>query len=153
MSNKTLIAYYSYSGNTKSVAEKIQSLTGGDLFEIKPVNDYPKNYNEAVNQAQKEKEQNFKPELVDNGTVAEYDTIYLGSPVWWYTFSSPIRTFLTVHDFAGKTIIPFCTHGGGGASFTYTDIQKLCPNTLVKEGFASFENSAKISEIENWIKK
>lgn len=153
MSKKVLVAYYSYSGNTKSVAQKIQELTGGDLFEIKTVQPYPTGYNEVVNQAKIEKAQEFKPELVDKGNVSEYDTIYIGTPVWWYTFASPIRTFLTENDFTDKTIMPFCTHGGGGASSTYTDMQKLCPNATVKEGFTSYENTAKVSDIQNWIEK
>ncbi|MBO7672517.1 NAD(P)H-dependent oxidoreductase [bacterium] len=149
---KVLIAYYSHSGNTKSVAEKIQQLTGGDMFEIKPVKAYPANYNDVVNLAQTEKAQNFKPELIDNGDISAYDTIFVGTPVWWYTFSSPVRTFLVAHDFAGKTIMPFCTHGGGGASATYTDMQKLCPNATVKNGFTSFEDSAQLKDIEDWLK-
>jgi len=151
MSKKVLIAYYSYSGNTKSVAEKIQQITGGDIFEIKTVQPYPKSYNEVVNQAKTEKAQEFKPELIDNCKISDYETIYIGTPVWWYTFASPIRTFLTENDFTGKTIKPFCTHGGGGASSTYGDIQKLCPNTTVKEGFTSYENTANISDIQSWI--
>jgi len=149
---KSLIAYYSHSGNTKSIALKIQQLSGGDLFEMKPVKSYPSNYNDVVNLAQTEKMQNFKPELINNGDISEYDTIYIGTPVWWYTFSSPVRTFLSEHDFTGKTIIPFCTHGGGGESSTFTDIQKLCPGADVKKGFASFEDSAKLSDIEEWLK-
>ena len=150
---KVLVAYYSYSGNTKSVAQKIQEITGGDLFEIKPVQQYPNSYNEIVNQAKSEKAQEFKPELIDNGNISDYDTIYIGTPVWWYTFATPIRTFLAENDFTGKTIMPFCTHGGGGASSTYADMQKLCPNAKVKEGFTSYENTAKVSDIQNWIEK
>ena len=153
MSEKTLIAYYSYSGNTKAVAEKIKKLTGGDLFEIEPQNAYPANYNDAVNQAQREKDANFKPLLVNNGDVSDYDTIYLGTPVWWYTFASPIRTFLTIHDFTGKTIMPFCTHGGGWESHTFTEIQDLCPTAIVKQGFASYEKTARLPEIESWLRK
>lgn len=149
---KVLIAYYSHSGNTKRVAEKIQQLTGGDMFEIKPVKAYPPNYNDVVNLAQTEKAQNFKPELIDNGNISAYDTIFVGTPVWWYTFSSPVRTFLSKHDFSGKTIMPFCTHGGGGESSTYSDMQKLCPDATVKKGFTSFENSAKSEDIEYWLK-
>ena len=149
--NKILIAYYSYSGNTKSVAEKIQSLTGGDLFEIKTVKEYPKNYNDVVNVAKEEKAQNHKPKLVENFDISDYNEIFIGTPVWWYTFASPIRTFLSEKDFSGKTIVPFCTHGGGGASSTYSDIQKLCPNAVVKDGFTSYENSAKIEELKKWI--
>ena len=153
MSKKVLIAYYSYSGNTKSVAEKIQQITGGDIFEIKTIQPYPMSYNEVVNLAKIEKAQEFKPELIDNCNISDYETIYIGTPVWWYTFASPIRTFLTEIDFTGKTIKPFCTHGGGGASSTYDDIQKLCPNTTVKEGFTSYENTAKVSDIQSWIEK
>ena len=149
---KPLIAYYSHSGNTREVALKIQQLTGGDLFEIKTTKAYPTNYNDVVNLAQTEKAQNFQPELIDNGDISGYDTIFVGTPVWWYTFSSPIRTFLSTHDFSGKTILPFCTHGGGGESSTYTDMQKICPNSTVKKGFTSFENSAKMSDIEDWLK-
>ena len=152
MTEKILIAYYSYSGNTKSVAEKIKEITKGDIFEIKPENAYPANYNDTVNQAQKEKNTNFMPQLADNGNISDYDTIYLGTPVWWYTFASPIRTFLAKNDFSGKTIIPFCTHGGGGASETYNDIKKLCPDATIKEGFTSYGDSAKTPDIELWIK-
>lgn len=149
--NKVLIAYYSYSGNTKAIAEKIKEITGGDLFEIKPVNEYPRNYTDVVNQAQKEKEQGYLPELTDNIDIFQYETIYIGTPVWWYTFASPVRTFLSENDFTDKTIMPFCTHGGGGASATYTDIEKICPDSDVKVGFTSYENSAKDTEIEKWI--
>ena len=149
--NKVLIAYYSYSGNTKAVAEKIKEITGGDLFEIKPVNEYPRNYTDVVNLAKQEKEQDLRPELANKIDISNFDIIYLGTPVWWYTFATPIKTFLTEYDFTGKTIIPFCTHGGGGASATYSDMEKLCPNTTIKTGFTSYEHSAKDSEIEEWI--
>ncbi len=152
MSKKTLIAYYSYSGNTRAVAEKIKKLTGGDLFEIKSVKSYPANYNDMINLAQKEKETGYKPELTETIDLADYDTIYLGTPVWWYTFASPIRTFLSENDFSGKTIKPYCTHGGGGASNTFSDIKKLCPDAVVKEGLEFIENSAKDAELEAWVK-
>ena len=150
---KVLIAYYSRSGNTKNTAEKIHSIIGGDLFEIKPVQQYPDDYKELVNLAMQEKLADKKPELVEHCDITPYDTIFIGSPVWWYTFSTPVRTFLCENDFSDKTIMPFCTHGGGGASSTYTDIKKLCPNANVKEGFSSYENSAQIQDIENWIDK
>jgi len=152
MSDKNvLIAYYSYSGNTKSVAEKIQAITNGELFEIRTNHEYPKNYTDIINQAKLEKEQNFMPELTENIDISGYDTIFVGSPVWWYTFATPIRTFLSENDFSGKTIVPFCTHGGGGVSNTFTDIEKICSNANVKAGFDSYENSARESDIQDWI--
>ena len=90
--------------------------------------------------------------LLELPDISKYDTVYLGTPVWWYTFASPIRTFLEENNFEGKTIMPFCTHGGGGASSTYIDIKQLVSNANVKEGYTSYNNSARLSEIENWIK-
>ena len=148
---KVLITYYSHSGNTKNIAEKIREITGGDLFEIKTSHEYPKNFTDIVNQAKKEKEAGFMPELTENIDISPYDTIFIGSPVWWYTFATPVRTFLSENDFSGKIIKPFCTHGGGGASMMFSDITKLCSDADVKEGFSSFENTAKESEIEQWI--
>lgn len=154
MSNKkVLIAYYSYSGNTKRVAEKIQQLTNGDIFEIVPKKAYPNNYNDVVNLAKDEKQKDIKPELTDNGNVKDYDIIFIGTPVWWYTMASPVKTFISNNDFSGKTIVPFCTHGGGGASSTYIDMQKLATGAKVTEGYTSYENSAKDSEIADWINK
>lgn len=150
---KPLIAYYSHSGNTRDIAQKIQKLTDGILFEIKPLSAYPNNYDDVVKQAQVEKEHNIKPELLDNGDISFFDTIFIGTPVWWYTFASPIRTFLSEHDFTGKTIIPFCTHGGGGEANTFEEIKELCPNSIVKAGFVSCENNARLPEIENWLRK
>jgi flavodoxin len=150
---KILIAYYSYSGNTKSVAEKIQSLTGGNLFEIKPVKKYPDVYKEVVSIVKNEKAENYKPALLQKCNVKNYDTIFIGTPVWWWTFASPVRTFLSENDFSGKTIIPFCTHGGGGASSTYNDIKELCPDAVIKEGFTSYNDTAVLKDIQKWVEE
>ena len=150
---KVLVAYYSYSGNTKKVAEKIQNITKGDIFEIVPKTSYSNNYDEVVALAQEEKQKDVRPELVDNGNVKDYDIIFVGTHVWWYTMAGPVRTFLTKNDFTGKTIVPFCTHGGGGASSTYVDMQKLAKGAKITEGYTSYEKSAKDSEIIEWINK
>ena len=149
---KVLIAYYSRTGNTKKIAEKVQDITEGDLFEIKPVKQYPVNYNDLVNEAKTEKLNGYKPDLFETCDISKYDIIFVGTPVWWYTFATPVRTFLSDEKFSGKTIVPFCTHGGGGASETYSDIKNLCPDSVIKDGFTSFEDSAKDSEIETWVK-
>ncbi len=149
---KVLIAYYSYSGNTKAVAERIQAATGGDIFEIVPKNDYPKNYNAVVEQAKKEKADNFKPELKSSIDVSKYDLIFIGSPVWWYTMAPPVMTFISENNFDGKTIIPFCTHGGGGASATYIDMEKLAPKAKVLSGLTTYERTATDKEVFAWIK-
>ena len=118
-----------------------------------PKKAYPNNYNDVVNLAKDEKQKDIKPELTDNGNVKDYDIIFLGTPVWWYTMASPVKTFISNNDFSGKTIVPFCTHGGGGASSTYIDMQKLAKGAKVTEGYTSYENSAKDSEIADWINK
>ena len=151
MSKKILVAYYSHSGNTKSVAGKIKEITGADIFEIKPQKEYSNNYNEVVNQAKIEKENNTKPELVNLGDISEYDIIFVGTPVWWYTMASPVRTYLSEHNWNNKIIVPFCTHGGGGASNTYHDIQEISQGARVLEGYTSYENSGKIEDIKTWI--
>ena len=148
---KILIAYFSHSGNTKAAAEKIQKITGGDLFEITPKNPYPKEYNAVVNQGKLEKENNVFPELKNNGNTSDYDIICVGTPVWWYTMAPPVKTFIAKNNFNGKTIVPFCTHGGGGASSTYTDMQKLAPDAKVLAGYTSYENSAADGEIKKWL--
>lgn len=148
-----LVAYYSYSGNTKVVAEKIKKITGGNIVEIIPVNPYPTGYNEVVQLAKTEKENNVLPAIkpIDKD-VSKYDVIFVGTPVWWYTMASPVKTFIANNKFDGKVIVPFCTHGGGGESETFTDIKKFAPKATVKTGFSTYEGTANDKNTEEWIK-
>lgn len=148
---KVLIAYYSLSGNTKAVAEKIQKITGGDIFEIEPVKPYPTEYNAVVELAKQEKATEATPDIKGSVDVSKYDVIFVGTPVWWYTMATPVRTFVSKNDFSGKVIAPFCTHGGGGASATFSDIKKYAPVAEVLEGFSTYENSADEKSTLNWI--
>lgn len=146
--NDILVAYFSrtgenYSvgviekGNTAIVAEIIAAQTGGELFEIKTVNAYPDNYDECTEIAQSEKNENARPELVENkDNLDGYNTIYLGYPIWWGDMPMAVYTFLENNDFAGKTIIPFCTHAGSGLSDTVKKISAACPSATVKTGLA-----------------
>lgn len=153
MTHNILITYYSYSGNTKAVAEKIQKLTGGDIAEIVPVKPYPTGYNDVVSLAKTEKEQNIMPEIKPlNKDVKDYDVIFVGTPVWWYTMASPVKTFLANNNFEGKIIVPFCTHGGGGESATFTDMKKLAPKAEIKNGYSTYERTANEKDAEKWIK-
>lgn len=111
---KILIAYFSWSGNTRGIAQEIQSQTGADLFEITPVNPYSTDYNTVLMEAQEDQHKQARPELsahVQN--MDEYDIILLGYPNWWASIPMPIASFLEEYDFSGKTIVPFCSHGGG----------------------------------------
>ena len=128
MSNhKILIAYFSKTGeqygvgnitegNTAIIAKIIADKTGGDLFEIKPVNDnYPKGYTELTRYSKVEKQQNARPEIVGHiDDFDKYDTIFIGYPIWWGDKPMPVYTFLDSYDFSGKTILPFATHEGSG---------------------------------------
>lgn len=153
--NKILIVYFSHSGNTKVAAEYIREATGGDLFEIKPVNDYPADYNTVVEQAKKEINAGYKPELKDKVSgIEKYDVIFVGSPNWWSTIAPPVATFLSSYDLKGKTIVPFITHGGGGFGHSVADIKKLCPGSDVQNGYACSGISVRNSrnEIFKWVR-
>ena len=156
MSNNILIAYYTYSGNTQKIARLILEKTGGELFNIQPKTTYPDSYNIVVEQAKKEIKAGFKPELVSNIDLPEtFDTIFVGSPNWWSTIAPPVATFLTENDFSSKTIIPFCTHGGGGLGRIESDINKLCPNSKVLSSFEIYGSggSSAQSLLVSWLHK
>ena len=134
---KILIAYYSWSGNTRFAAEQIQKLTGGTLFEIKPAKAYPSDYSACVDQAKQECRDEFKPELATKvEDFSKYDVIFVGTPNWWSTMAPPVRSFLAGHDFSGKTVIPFVTHGGGGMAHCERDMRKVCPKAVFGRGGA-----------------
>ena len=148
---KSLVAYYSRKGNnyiggriidlpvgnTEVVTQKIQQLTGAELFEIKTIMNYPEDYTETTRVAQKELRENARPKLsAQLNNLNSYDIIYLGYPNWRGTMPMAVYTFLESADFSGKTILPFCTHGGSGLGSSIQDIKKLCPYAKLLEGLA-----------------
>ena len=149
---KILIAYFSHMGNTEELARKIQEITGGDLVEIVPKRPYPTDYRSIVSQAEREKREDFRPEIEETGVdVREYDAIFIGTPVWWFSAAPPTKTFLSQNDLSGKTVVPFCTHGGGGVADTFNEIARMVPRSEVKKGLETYENSATEEEIAEWI--
>lgn len=156
MTKNILIAYYTHSGNTKKVAEQIQKEVGGTMIEIEPETPYPRDYDTVVQQAKKEINDGYKPPLKTKADGMEtYDTVFIGSPNWWNTNAPPIDTFLSSYDLSGKTVVPFCTHGGGGQGRTAKDVAALCPNSTVTEGLSvsgSRAGNAK-ADIDAWLKK
>ena len=116
------------------MASIIQDTIGGDLFQIETVQQYPLDHDPLVDQAAEEQDAESRPELsahLDN--LDQYDTIILGYPNWWGDMPQPLYTFLEEYDFSGKTIIPFCPHGGSGFSRTERTIAQLQPNATVRE--------------------
>lgn len=133
--NKSSIitVYYSYSGNTREVAEIIHNKIGCMIFEIVPAIPYPTNYNEMIIQSQKEINTRYLPELKYTMTdIKKYDIILLGFPNWWGTIPPIVCSFLTKHNLTGKTIIPFITHGGGGEQMTVRNLIEFCPDCEIK---------------------
>lgn len=127
MKKKMLIVYYSVSnGNTRRIAEQLQKETGADLAEIETVVPYTGTYNEIVEQGQQEVNRGYKPEIKPLAfDPEEYDFIAVGTPTWWYTMAPAVLTFLTEHNWAGKTVIPFQTHGGW-PGHTLKDMKAAC---------------------------
>ena len=122
---KILIACYSWSGNTRSIADCIAKKIGGTRFDVVCKTPYTKNYRACCDQAKKELAEGFLPELASDADLSSYDIVFLGSPDWWGTVSTPVRAFIAKHDFTGKIVIPFFTHGGGGMQNCEKDMVKL----------------------------
>lgn len=134
---RVLIAYFSWGGNTRGVAEEIAAQTGADLFEIECVTPYSDDYNTVLEQAQNDQHNQARPELANHvEDMAQYDTVLLGYPNWWASIPMPIASFLEEYDFAGKTIVPFCSHGGGRFGQSLTAIAKLAPDATLGEGLS-----------------
>ena len=150
---KPLIVYYSYSGITKRLAEDIALITDGDLRELKPQKPYSFSYNTAVKEARKEIEKGYCPPLIE-GTepIGNSGVIFIGSPNWLKTFAPPVLSFLRKVDLSGKTIIPFCTHGGGGFGRMIEDYKKECNNSIIKDGLA-LKGGYSFDELQNWLKR
>ena len=128
---KKLIVYYSYTNNTKKIAKQIQKATDADICEIETVKSYTGDYNSVVGQGKQEVDCGFKPAIKPlKVNLGDYDTIIIGTPVWWYTYAPAVAAFLSEYDLSGKTIIPFATNGGW-IGHTLKDIEKSCKNVIV----------------------
>mgnify|MGYP003275527710 CR=1 FL=1 len=135
--SKTLVAYFSHSGNSQVIAKEFARVLNGDLFEIKARHTYSSQYNTVVEEAKRELNAKARPALVDPlPKLEEYDRIVIGYPNWWGTMPMPCFTFLESADFSHKTIIPFCTHEGSGMGRSEQDLQNLCSSARVLKGLA-----------------
>ena len=126
MKRNILIAYFSYQGHTRRVAEQVNEAAGGTLFEIRPRQSYSDDYATTAAQGNKETREGVQPELAEKcKDFDSFDTVILGTPNWFNTIAPPVATFLDQNDFYGKTIVPFCTNGGGGLGHVVTNIKKF----------------------------
>lgn len=154
--NSMLIAYFSYQGHTRQLAEQIQKATGGALFEIKPAQSYSGDYDTCEARAKRETREGHQPELAENcNDISAYGTILLGTPNWFNTMAPPVATFLASNALVGKTILPFCTSGGGGLGHIVRDIKKLGAGAAVGDGLEVHEGGVADAgeKIDIWLNK
>lgn len=173
-SGKTLVIYFSANNSkdidtissatpvtdntaaTQKIAEIIHDNVGGDIVKIIPSKAYPIEYNDVADHAKSERDNNERPKFEDLGVnIEDYDTVYIGYPIWWYTVPMIIETFFDNYDFSGKTIIPFNTHAGSRDGGTYDTIKELEPNAVVLDGLAvsggnAFNENTE-QEVKDWL--
>lgn len=152
--SKVLVAYFSCSGNTKKLASKISEIVNGELYEIKPISPYTSDDLDWTNNESRSStemnDKSFRPQIVDDlENINNYDTVYLGFPIWWYQAPTIINTFLEKYDFAGKKIVPFATSGSSGMGDTNKYLVNSCPGANLIEG-KRFGN-ASLEELKKWI--
>lgn len=149
---KILVAYFSWGGNTQHVAEHIASLTGGTLFRIEPEKPYPAEYTPCTEVAKAEKESDARPAIKTKvADWEQYDTIFVGCPVWWWTAPMIINTFAESYDFKGKTVVPFCTYASTYRDETLARIVELTPDAKHLKGFGAISKNTK--GIKEWLKE
>lgn len=149
-----LIAYFSWGGNTRGIAEEIQRQTGADLFEIQMVEPYSDDYSTVLDQAQRDQNDQARPELATHvENMEQYDTVILGYPNWWASIPMSVASFLEEYDFSSKTILPFCSHGGGRFGQSLTAIAKLVPDAVLAEGLAiSYSGGSEMpDDVAEWL--
>ena len=153
---KSLVVYFSWSGNTENVAKSIQSQTDSDIFEIVPSTPYSDDYDTVVDLAQEEQRNNARPAIsgsIDN--IDDYDVVYVGFPNWWGDMPMILYTFFDTYDLSGKTIAPFCTSGGSGLSGTVNKIKELEPNAAVMDGLhiGSSSSADPDNAVSDWLEQ
>ena len=157
---KVLVAYFSWSGNTKAAADYIAQKLNADQFEIVREADYPTDYDECANEAKAEKDANTHPAIKGEvKNMEQYDVVLVCAPVWWYTAPMPVFTFLEQYDLSGKTVIPFCTAYSGPSS-TLRDIISATPKSDHRDGICVVTKEMdgkgmdrKQGEIDKWLDK
>lgn len=153
--NKKLVAYFSASGTTKKAAEHLAKAAGADLFEIKPAVPYSRADLDWTNKKSRSsiemQNPDSRPAIAEQlPNIEDYDTIFIGFPIWWYVAPTIIDTFVESYDFSGKTIIPFATSGGSAMGKTVEVLQALCPTANWKD--SKMLNHISNTELQNWLR-
>ena len=154
--SKTFVAYFSASGVTARLAKNLAAAAGADLYEIKPAVPYTNadlNWQDRNSRSSVEmKDKSFRPAIADtDANIADYDTIFVGFPIWWYVAPTIINTFLEAYDFSGKTIILFATSGGSGMGNSAMELKPSVSDTaVIKEG-KRFAAGTSVTELKKWV--
>ena len=153
---KVLVAYFSASGVTKAAAEQLAEVAGADLHEIKPAQPYSEadlDWRDSLSRSSIEmKDKSSRPEITDKiANIQDYDVVYVGFPIWWYTAPTIVNTFMEAYDFNGKTVIPFATSGGSNIDKACEDLKAAYPNVNWKEG--KLLNGVSKQDMEAWVKE
>lgn len=152
--SKTLVAYFSAGGTTKRAAQRLAKAADADLFEIRPAVPYTSADLDWMDKRSRStlemKAPAARPEIAEKlPNMADYDTVFLGYPIWWYVAPRIMESFVGSYDFSGKTLIPFATSGGSGIDKTADTLQKLTPGAVWKNG--RLLNGGSDKELENWV--
>ncbi|MBU5335555.1 flavodoxin [Intestinibacter bartlettii] len=156
MANKSLVTYFSASGVTEKVAQKLAEAAGADLFEIKPEVPYTSddlNWMDKKSRSSVEmNDKSFRPAIAEKcNNISEYDVVYVGFPIWWYVAPTIINTFLESYDFSGKTIVLFATSGGSGFGKTVSELKgSVSDTTVIKEGKV-FNSGISKEQLLSWV--
>lgn len=153
--SKTLVAFFSASGVTRQVAQKLAAAAQADLYEIKPAVPYTQadlNWRDKSSRSSVEMQNlAIRPQLADtDAKIEQYDRIFLGYPIWWYMAPTIINTFLESYDFSGKSIILFATSGGSGFGKSVKELSPSCPNAVIREGRMLNGNPSE-QELRQWV--
>ena len=151
-----LVVYFSWGGNTRGIAQQIHQKVGGDIFEIELISPYSTNYNTCLDEAQRDQKQQARPEIKNHvENMQQYDVVFLGYPNWWASIPMPIASFLESYDLAGKSIAPFCSHGGGRLGQSVTAISKLSSKSTILEALSIHYSggSSLPDDISEWFGK
>ena len=152
--SNSVVIYFSATGTTKKVAERIAAKSNSDIIEIIPKKKYKSedlDYNGDCRANREQNDSSARPEIENTIDITKYNTIYLGYPIWWGTNPKIILTLLDTYDFMGKTIIPFCTSGSTGISDSVTDLRNYNSNLIIKDG-QRFSSSDSDEVIDTFVK-
>lgn len=151
---KPLIAYFSHSGNTEALAKEIALQTQGQLLKITPVTPYPDDFDQTVQVFHEQRDAGIQPEINEiSVSIDDYDTVFIGYPIWGSNIPPVMQTFLRSQKWAGKTVIPFCTHGGSGFGDSLETLSELCTDATILKGLSLYGDEAAdcASIVTEWL--